>query len=259
MKTLGYLLLFLISFVATVIWKFPVAGILPHVNLQPLIVTGVSGSLWNGGAQQVIPPSSGVQIDNVKWRFLPASLMSGKTAANLDFEVLGGAGSGNVARNLNGDLSVTEGKFLIAAANLEQFLPLPVADFDGNVIADIEELELVNNLLTTARGTVVWSNAGVTGLVEANLGQLVLDIVPKPVDGQPGHAGKLSNKDGDLDISGDFEIDINGNYRADIKLKPTVSASSGLTGVLGSLGPIARRESDGSYRIRNNGNIRNLM
>ncbi len=259
MKTFGYILLFLLAFIVTAVWKFPAAGILPHVNIQPVVLSGVSGSIWNGSARQVVPPPPAVEVSNVNWRFQPTALLKGNAAANLEFELLGGNGAGNVARGLNGDISVTDGKFLIPAANLSQFLPLPVADFGGNVIADIEDLQLENNLLTTTTGTVVWRNALVTGLLEAKLGQVVLDIVPKSVDGNPGHAGKLSNTDGDLDITGDFEIDINGNYKADVKLKPTATASAGLTGVLGSLGPIARRESDGSYRIRNSGNVRNLM
>lgn len=259
MKVFGVIFLFLLSFAATAIWKFPAAGVLPHVNIQPIQVSGVTGSIWKGAAQQLVAPPPALPVTNVKWRFLPAALLTGKTAANLDFELLGGTGSGNVARSLAGDLSVSQGQFLVPAENLSQFLPLPVADFGGRVIADIEKLEVENNLLKTTHGTIVWSNAVVTGLVEASLGQVVLDVVPKPIDGNPSHEGKLSSKDGDLDIKGDFQIDINGNYKADIRLKPTASASPGLVGALGSLGPIARRESDGSYRIRNNGNIRNLM
>ena len=259
MKTLGYLFLFLVAFVVSVIWKFPAAGVLPHVNINPVSLAGVTGSVWSGAAEQVIAPVPAVPVNNVKWRFQPAALLSGRTAATLDFEMIGGRGSGNVARSFSGDVEVTEGQFSVPAANLAQFLPLPVADFGGNVIADIQNLELENNLLTTAQGTVIWRNALVTGLVEAALGQVVLDVEPKPIDGRPAHIGKLSNSDGDLEIKGDFQIDINGNYRADIRLKPTASASAGLTGALGSLGPIAKRESDGSYRIRNNGNIRNLM
>ena len=186
--------------------------------------------------------------------------MSGNTAANLDFEVLGGSGNGNVSRSIaTGDVLVTEGSFRMPAVNLGQFLPLPIVDFGGNLMADIETLELENNLLKTTRGTVIWRNAQVTGGLQAELGQVVLDVEPQPIDGKPAHVATISNKDGDLELNGELQIDINGNYRADIRLKPTATANQGLTGALGSLGPIAKRESDGSYRIRNNGNIRNLM
>lgn len=260
MRVIGYLFLFLIAFAVTVVWKFPAAGVLPHVSTHPVAVAGVSGSIWNGSAQQVQPPNPALLAKNVNWRFRPAALMSGATAANLDFEVLGGSGNGDVSRNItNGDVTVTDGTFRMPAVNLGQFLPLPIVDFGGNLIADIETLQLENNLLKTTRGTVVWRNAEVTGGLQAALGQVVLDVEPQQVDGKPAHIATLSSKDGDLELNGEVQIDLNGNYRADIRLKPTATANQGLTGALGSLGPIAKRESDGSYRIRNNGNIRNLM
>ena len=260
MRIIGYLFLFLIAFVVTVVWKFPAAGVLPHVSTHPVAVAGVSGSFWSGSAQQVQLPNPALLANNVKWRFQPAALMSGNTAANLDFDILGGSGNGNVARSItSGDVTVTDGSFRMPAVNLGQFLPLPIVDFGGNLVADIETLELQNNLLKSTRSTVIWRNAEVTGALQAALGQVVVDVVPQPIDGKPAHIATLSSKDGDLELDGEVQIDINGNYRADIKLKPTATANQGLTGALGSLGSIAGRESDGSYRIRNNGNIRNLM
>lgn len=260
MRLLGYLLLFIVAFSVTVIWKFPVAGVLPHVNTQPLTLAGVSGTVWKGAAQQVTSANPEMVASNVRWKFLPAAIVSGNTSANLEFEVLGGNGNGNVSRHItSGDVLVTEGTFRMPAANLAQFLPLPIVDFGGNLIADIESLELENNLLTETTGTVIWRNAQVTGGLQAELGQVVLDIAPQPADGKMAHLATISNSDGDLEINGEMRIDLNGNYRADVRLKPTASANQGLSGILGSLGPIAQRESDGSYRIRNSGNIRNLM
>lgn len=256
MKIFGLLLLCLLSFVVTVVWKFPAAGVLPHVNTNPVSLVGVSGSLWKGRAQQVSSSQSPIALSNVDWRVQPEKLLSGDTGAKLDFEVLGGQGSVEVARSLSGDVSISNGKLQIPAQELEQFLPLPVAEFGGRVIADIESLELENNLLKTTQGTVVWRNAIVTGALEAKLGQIVLDIVPELLEGKQLHRGKLTSKDGELEINGDLQIDPAGNYRADIRLKPLPSASAELTGALGIVG---KRASDGSYRIRNNGNIRSLM
>lgn len=260
MKFLGYLMLFILSFAVTVIWKFPLAGMLPHVNTQPVALAGVSGSVWNGSAQQVSTGNPALLASNVNWRFLPASLVSGNTSATVEFEILGGSGSGDVSRHItSGNLSVTNGTFRVPAVNLGQFLPLPIVDFGGNLIADIESLVLENNLLAETAGTVVWRNATLTGGLEAQLGQVVVDVTPQALDGRSGHVVVLSNNEGDLDINGEVQIELDGNYRADVRLRPTATASEGLAGVLGSLGPIAQRESDGSYRIRQSGNIRSLM
>ncbi len=256
MKILGLLLLGLLAFVVTIVWKFPAAGVLPHVNTNPVSVTGVSGSLWSGSARQVSSPRAPVALSNVDWRVQPEKLLSGNTGAKLDFEVLGGDGSVEVARNLAGQISVSNGKLQIPAQELEQFLPLPVAEFGGRVIADIESLELENNLLKRTRGTVVWRNATVSGALQARLGQIVLDIVPELQEGVQNHRGKLTNQDGELEIDGDLSIDPAGNYRADIRLKPLPDTPPEVISVLSLVG---RQSGDGSYRIRNNGNIRSLL
>jgi len=169
---------------------------------------------------------------------------------------LGGRGAADVFRNLSGDISVQHGNLNVPAKNLEQYLPLPVAEFGGNVIADIIKLEIESNVLKSTRGSVVWRQASVAGAVNAELGQVVFDIVPEPQGDQLLHKGKLTNTDGQLDINGDFQLDQVGNYRADMRLKPNRSTPPELSGMLGAVG---KRASDGSYRIRNTGNIRDLM
>jgi len=255
-KVIGYLLLFLIAFAATVVWKFPAAGVLPHVNTHPIRIAGVNGSVWSGSAAEVLAPAPAVPVNNLQWRFKPERLLSGNAAARLNFEVLGGEGSADVFRNIAGDMSVQDGTLNVPAKSLEQFLPLPVAEFGGNVLADIVKVDIENNLLKSTRGSVVWRQASLAGTVNAQLGQVVLDVVPESQGDQLLHRGKLTNKDGQLDINGDFQLDQIGNYQADLRLKPNNTTPPELNGMLGMIG---KRASDGSYRLRNNGNIRDLM
>ena len=81
---------------------------------------------------------------------------------------------------------------------------------------------------------------------------MLLDITPQGED----HIGKLSNTDGQLDLRGEVLLDQAGNYKADIRIQPTAETPQQVDGVLSLLG---RPASDGSYRIRNNGNIHNLQ
>lgn len=250
MRIFGLFLLGLLAFAVTAIWKFPVAGVLPHVDIQPVKLSGVSGSIWKGSAQAVNAPELQQPITNVNWKVKPSTLLSGGAGAVVDFEVLGGKGEGLVTRTLAGNMLVSEGKFRVPASQLEQFLPLPVAEFGGVVLADIEDLELENNLLKRTQGKLIWSNAEVKNTV--NLGQVVFDIVPQGEQ----HIGKLSNKDGQLEVRGEVLLDQAGNYKADIQIKPTADTPPQVNGILGMVG---RPASDGSYRIRNNGNIQNLQ
>ncbi|OED39181.1 hypothetical protein AB833_16750 [Chromatiales bacterium (ex Bugula neritina AB1)] len=257
MRIFGLIMLCLLSFAATVVWKFPVAGVLPHINTGPVQLSGVTGTLWKGQAAQIIPQQQPeLTLTDVQWKVLPQKLLSGAAGVNLVFKVSNGNGEADVAGALNGDITITDATLRIPAAELQQFLPLPIAEFDGIVMADIERVEVQNNLLKSTRGTVVWRNAEVQGALQAELGQVVVDIIPEKVEGSYSHRGKLSNSDGQIDINGEFQLDPTGNYIADIRLKPLPATPPELNGVLGMVG---QRASDGSYRIRNNGNIQNFM
>ncbi len=257
MRTFGLILLCLLAFAVTVVWKFPAAGVLPHVNTDPIRLSGVDGTVWRGSAARVVPEQQPeLTLTDVKWKMLPQKLLSGTAGVNLIFNVFGGNGRADIAGAPDGDITVTDATLQIPADQLQQYLPLPVADFAGTVMADVERIEVQNNLLKSTRGTVIWRNAEVMGGLQAKLGQVVLDIVPEPVGDSYSHRGTLSNTDGQLEIKGEFELDQAGNYKADIRLKPLPSTPAELNGMLGIVG---QRASDGSYRIRNNGNIQNLM
>lgn len=251
MRIVGLIFLGLLAFVVTAVWKFPAAGVLPHVNIQPVKLSGVSGSIWNGGAQTVEAPELKQPVTNVQWKFAPATLLSASAGANVNFEVLGGKGEGLVSRNRSGNMFVNDGTFRVPASRLEQFLPLPVAEFGGILLADIKDLELENNLLKRTTGTLTWNSAEVKNTVL--LGQVVFDIVPQ---GEDQHIGTLSNTDGQLELRGEVLLDLAGNYKADIQIKPTSETPPQVNGLLNLVG---RPASDGSYRIRNNGNIQNLQ
>jgi len=232
-RIVGLFFLAILAFAVTVVWKFPAAGVLPHVNIQPVQLSGVSGSIWKGGAQSVETPELKQPITNVQWKFQPSTLLSASAGAVVNFEILGGKGEGLVSRNRGGDMFIKDGTFRLPASRLEEFLPLPVAEFGGIVFADIEDLAEVKN-------TVL-------------LGQVVFDIVPQ---GQEQHIGKLSNTDGQLELRGEVVLDLAGNYKADIQIKPTAETPPQVNGILDLVG---RPSSDGSYRIRNDGNIQNLQ
>ena len=175
MRIVGLFLLGLLAFAVTAIWKFPAEGILPYVNTAPVVLSGVKGTVWNGSAQSVVAPEPALPLTNVHWKAKPLTLLSGSAGADINFEVLGGKGEGLVKRNLAGNVLVTDGNYRVPASRLEQFLPLPVAEFGGIVQANIEELELENNLLKRTLGTLTWTKAEIKNTVQ--LGEVLFDLV----------------------------------------------------------------------------------
>jgi len=248
MRIFGLIVLGLLAFVITFVAKFPAAGVLPHVDISPHKVSGVSGSIWRGQAAEGSSPQLTVPVQNVNWQFSPALLLQASAGANLQFETLGGNGSGVVSRKLDGEMNINDAIVRLPASSLQQFLPLPVAEFGGVVNAQIDNAQLRGQILQQFSGLVTWRNAAVTGAVNANLGSVSLEVRPQG----DSHRGKISNADGDLDVNGELQLDQNGDFKTDIRIKPNTKTPAELNGVLGMLG---KRSSDGSYRIRNSGNL----
>ena len=252
MRLFGLLLLGLLAFGVTLVWKFPAAGVLPHVNTHPVAISGVSGSVWRGSADQVIAQPELEPITNLNWTFQPKALLNTAAGMRVTFDWLGGNGEADVARQLSGTVSISDALMRLPAKSLDQFLPLPVASFAGVIDADIDSLELVNSKLHTTNGVVNWRDAVVSGAVNAKLGNVTLEISPD----DNLHRGKLTNADGELEIDGDFQIDQKGDFMVDLRVKPTSATPPELAGMLGALG---KRSSDGSYRQRNQGNISDFL
>jgi hypothetical protein len=101
------LLLGLIAFVVTLAWKFPAAGVLPHVNTHPVQIAGVSGSVWRGSAEQIIAQPELEPITNVNWTFQPKSLLQTAAGMRVRFDWLDGTGEADVARKLSGMISIS--------------------------------------------------------------------------------------------------------------------------------------------------------
>jgi len=57
-------------------------------------------------------------------------------------------------------------------------------------------------------------------------------------------------------MSGKLDVDRRGGYRADIRLKPEANAPAELESALKLLG---RKGSDGNYRLRKNGRLRDFL
>lgn len=252
MRIFGLILLGLLAFAITAIWKFPAAGVLPYVNTHPVVVNGVGGTLWNGSARQVSTQPDLDPITNVKWRFAPQTLIDAAAGYNLTFDWLDGDGQAQVARDMAGNINISDGIVRMPAKSLQQFLPLPVATFDGILNADIDFIKLVNSRLQTTAATLNWRSAKINGAVNANLGNVELAITPD----NDLHRGKLSNANGELEIDGDFQIDQAGTFLIDVRFKPLSNTPPELTGMLGAIG---KRASDGSFRVRNNGNISDFL
>ena len=257
MRVFRLILLGLIAFVVSILFLFPAAPVVERVKplIQPVVLENVGGKVLNGTVARV-SYDDGVfplELNNVTWRLAPQKLLSLMAGVDFTFEAYGGEGQGEFANSYNGDMEVTDVIFTGPAKGLEALLPLPIAEFTGDLDINVESVEIRNQLLSSMRGSFVWNDAVLESPIKASFGKINLDI--KPTDEQT-HRGFIEAAGGELDIKGTIDLKLNGDFRADVLVTPKSDASPEL---LNALRGIARADNSGRFRIQQNGNVNRLM
>lgn len=256
MRVFGLVLLGLIAWLVTLVVLFPAAPVIDRLRPQlgPVALEGVSGPLWRGrvasarSTDDLLP----LELENVRWRLAPSTLPAGG-GARIDFDGYGGSGTALVTRRWNNDIEVADVQVTARAKALEPLLPVPVAAFEGELRADIEQLVIEAGLLDRFLGSLTWSDAVLERPIAARFGTVQIEIEP---DGDALHAGTLALADGDVDGGGRFTIAPNGDFTIDVALTPTPSAPAG---IVDALRQIARPDASGAYRLQQSGNVNRLM
>lgn len=235
----------LLLFIVFLIAKMPANQILSRVTLpENISVTGVSGTLWNGNATQVI--YEGLQVLDVNWQldFLP--LLIGRASLNID------AGSTRDPDSIafNGDVVVSRSHLAINDGTLfaptplllaQVQLPLPVSA-KGRVKVEIDELDYAKEGCETLTGTGYWLNGEVAGLQE----QIALGNFEASLHCDNGPVEVTTNPENSLNMAGTVTIHHNGKFAVVGKFKPEDSLSNEVHGAARSF---FEADNDGFYSI----------
>ncbi len=242
------------SYLIALLINLPASRLLSWVDIQPLSLEGVSGSLLDGHANRLqINPEQ--QIDNLNWQITLSSLLKARLGSQLEFNYLGGKGNAHAAVSANQTLYLNEARFEIAAKKLEVLLPLPLATFTGEITALIDSAMIKQSGAEEITGRLFWNKASLTTPMPATvkLGQVSADI---STDDNGLILVKLNNKGGDLALDGKLTLSAQGQYDLDLKITP---AGNTAAAIRNGLSQMAQRQSDGSYRIKDKGQLSELI
>lgn len=219
----------ILTFMFFLVAKMPANQVISRVTLpENISVTGVSGTLWNGNATQLL--YNGLQVLDVNWHldFLP--LLIGRASLSID------AGStrnpesiafnGEVALSRN-HLSINDGTLFAPAPLLlaQVQLPLPVSA-KGRVKVEIDALEYANEGCETLMGKGFWLNGEVAGLQE----QIALGNFEATLYCDNGPVEVTTNPENSLNMASTVTIHHNGKFALTGKFKPEDSLSKEVHG-----------------------------
>ncbi|MDQ7016104.1 MAG: type II secretion system protein N, partial [Gammaproteobacteria bacterium] len=181
-------------------------------------------------------------------------LLKARLGSQLEFGYLGGHGSGHGAVSASQTLYLSETRFEIAAKQLEALLPLPLATFSGQISVVIDDAIIKQSGVESVSGRLFWNKASLTTPMPATvkLGQVegLIETEAELIQ------LTLSNKGGDLSLTGKLTLTPEGSYDLDLKISPARNVSRA---ILNGLSQMAQRQSDGSYRIKDKGQINELL
>jgi len=255
LKRRYYILIAVISYVFFILTNVPANKVLSVVKANiniPANISGVQGSLWQGSAQNITlkgqPP-----LKNITWSIHPLALLLAQVSADIKTTVEQQNITAQVSFSpFSGHVMAEDVRAEIDAKTLQKLIQLPFGELAGKINADIQQLSFDGQNIQQLNGVLRWSKAKFTLAETVSLGNIQVILSS---DEAYNIIAKLSNKGGQLKLDGDVKLQANKNYQLDMKFTPAKNASNNIKQ---SLSLFAKRQNNGSYRLRQNGNLLNL-
>lgn len=151
MKKMWWLIgLGVLAFVVFAISTLPASIIASPLAQQGVVVSGVTGTVWNGAAQVV--QSGNVDVGSVQWKLHALPLLTGRAVADVNLERVDGSAQGNVSAAMSGRLSLRD---VVASLPLAGLPPNFIAGgWTGKLNLKLAAVDIVDRWPTSIVGTV---------------------------------------------------------------------------------------------------------
>lgn len=217
-------------------------------RLAPMALEGVSGSLWQGRADQWI--AHGVALGPIEWQVDRGAALTGRPSGEIRATGRQVAGTARFARIDDGwSLSAVDGVF--PAALLAPALDIPALSLLGTIELDIDSVQIRDGYLGTAAGRIAWRGLGVRGIAALTLPGLEMQIIST---GERALKATIADLGGPLAIDGRLSL-ADGAFTAEVDLVPR-EAEPRLEEILKYVG---ERRPDGGSHLRIEGTLKPVI
>lgn len=188
-----------------VLWLIFVIGQIPAIwgawlmtrGSDQLALTGVTGSLWTGRASlaSVKLGQKDYPLGELHWDLKPLSLLLLKPCAVIKTRQDGQQVEADVCVGLGGSLALYDADISAPATLLKGILPLPI---EGQLSAQLEELQINNQQLQELKGNLSWTGARIfNGNNWMDVGSFAAELSD---DNNGGVNAKIFNLDGPVNL-----------------------------------------------------------
>ena len=219
---------------------------------SPVIMQGLSGTLWNGEAYSISIDDS-IELQHTQWSLSAWKLLSGRVAVQTTTHYQNNIISTEIGSSFLGRVFVNDLRAQLNASDMAQLAAIPLAQIDGLISLNIENAEWKQGELPLANGQISWKNAIITVAESASLGDVNITLS----ESESGQLkADIKNQGGDIKVSGSAELSADNNYTVDIQLQATASASDNIKK---SLGFFAQKQKNGQYTLKKTGSLDEIM
>ena len=250
MKRRYYLLTAILAYLTFTLAMFPAQPIVTLINDNTTAtLSGVSGSIWDGHARSI--DVEGVRLSDTHWNMKAWKLLIGRAALDIDTRLEDEAITGEIGASLTGSVFANTLSGRVSAETVTQLANIPMAQLSGMIDIAVEHISWSQGELPEVDGRLVWKDASVTVAETASLGDVSIVITQQ----DDSLRANVNNDGGDIELKGDASLNPAAEYEANIRFKPTASASQNLRR---SLGLFAEPQGDGAYLLKNSGSLKQL-
>lgn len=214
----------------------------PNVSLE-----GVSGTVWNGSARQLVV--NNIAAGKLNWSVILSGLLRARLELGLDAQLPDGALSGRAALGFGGLAWLNDVKGSLPLAYLAT--DFPTGMLDGRVSLMIDRVELLDGWPTQIKGVIALGN-----LVQNIPATMALGTFTASFDGSKmddgAVRGLIETRSGPLKVDGELILAGNRSY----VLESAVAATPDTPADLKSMLPLVGEQlADGSYRLHHTGTL----
>lgn len=203
-RTRGLVLLGVVTVAIALVVTFP-ARVAYRIVASPFAkMSGIEGTVWNGGARRF--STNGVYLHDLKWQMRPLQLFTGRAVYDVTGSPVSGFFESEVSVGLGGSVQIRN---LTAAVPLQMFANAAnIAGLRGGANLKLERLELVSGRATALDGSIDVTNLLVPMLSGSSLGGYRAEFFTQ----NNGIVASVEDTDGVIDLAGSLQLNPDKTY-----------------------------------------------
>jgi general secretion pathway protein N len=234
----GLVLLAVLVLIIALVVMFPARVAYKWAASPFVAMSGIHGTIWNGGAREF--STYGVYLQGLTWKIHPWRLLTGTLHYDVSGSPVSGFFSSEVTVALGGKLTLRNLSASVPLAMLEQ--AAGISGLRGTASLQFERLELVNGRAAALDGNLSVANLVVPIITRTPLGAYKADFFTQ----NDGIIASVEDAGGVVDLAGSLELGADKSYKFNGLVAPQANTPDELRQRLQFLGSPNER---GQYEL----------